>query len=206
MEVNRYSEHTIDRAPIIMRMLDRLGTNFNSFDSVVELGSSTGKTITAISKVTENNCYGLDIVPNGEATDNLQFRKADLNEKMEKGFFDDFGKGLFFALDVIEHLENPFKIVKEFEEFAQGGSVLVLSCPNFASIRMLQAWVLGTLPKHEFGFFDKTHLHWLTPRNFREFDSLAFSSYIYSGKMGVKFVQSFLPSRMCSQFIVTFSK
>lgn len=206
MEQNRYVENTIDRSPLIMRTLNHLGPDIDSFDTIVELGSSTGKTISAISSVTTSQCYGFDIVPNGSATKNLAFRKVDLNTDLTHDFFDEFGKSLFFALDVVEHLHDPFKLVYEFEQFAKEGSVLILSSPNFASVRILQAWIQGELPKHEYGFFDKTHLHWLTPRNFKSFDRLSFAGYIYSEKVLFKAIQVFLPKRLCSQFVVTFSK
>ena len=58
---------------------------------------------------------------------------------------------LVFALDVIEHLENPSKFLENIVAVMKKGSVFILSTPNINSLfRFIQGskW---------FGFKDKTH-------------------------------------------------
>ena len=66
--------------------------------------------------------------------------------------------------DVIEHLSSPYDFLKNFLLLTKVDSLIIISCPNFKSIRFLIAWLAGIFPKEESGFFDKTHLQWFTKK------------------------------------------
>ena len=63
-------------------------------------------------------------------------------------------ESLYFALDVLEHLSEPFHLIEKFETESNKGDILVISAPNFASVRMLLAWAKGFMPKEDIGYFD----------------------------------------------------
>ena len=130
--------------------LEHSTTRIQDFRSIVEFGCSAGKTLEAFALNKAVKCVGYDISPAGDSKDNLQVREIDLNQASTSKIFDESGRSLFLALDVIEHLNDPFKIVREFSIHAHSGSMFVLSCPNFSSVRLLLAWLNGVLPKTEF--------------------------------------------------------
>ena len=206
MSKNRYSSRSVNRAGLVQSALQYSTTRIQDFQSVVEFGCSAGKTLEAFASNKNVRCVGYDIAPTGDSKDNLQFREMDLNQPIGSEIFDEFGRSLFLALDVIEHLNDPFKVVREFSMHSHSGSMFVLSCPNFSSVRLLLAWINGVMPKKEFGFFDATHLHWLTPKNFHGLDVLERQLYIYSGRPLLRSIQKIWPSRLCSQFVIVLRK
>ena len=113
---------------------------------------------------------------------------------------------IFLILDVLEHLIDPWSFLEKLLHYSKNGSSIIITCPNFRSIRFLLAYFRGELPLKEFGFFDKTHIRWLTPQsltkriNSKNYDHS--HRYLKSKKMNLKLLQYFWPSRFCSQFLL----
>lgn len=69
---------------------------------------------------------------------------------------------IIFA-DVLEHLDDPWLILKKSIQFLSSGGVVVISLPNIRHISALNSiFFKGTFPKECRGIFDKTHLRWFT--------------------------------------------
>ena len=61
--------------------------------------------------------------------------------------------------DVIEHLRDPLRLLKECRERLAPGGSLMASLPNSAHWYFRWNILLGRFPQHERGLFDSTHLH-----------------------------------------------
>jgi len=86
----------------------------------------------------------------------VEFSGADLDD----GLGPVSGKFEFIiCADVIEHLRDPLRLLKECRAKLAPGGVLLASLPNSAHWSFRWNVLLGRFPQHERGLFDSTHLH-----------------------------------------------
>ena len=91
-------------------------------------------------------------------------RSVFLSGKLKKNSFD----VIVFA-DVLEHLQDPWEIVRLTKELLQPGGVLVVSLPNIRHISTLCSLIFkGYWPYRDRGIHDRTHLRFFTRRNVKE--------------------------------------
>ncbi len=152
---------------------------------------------------------GFDINPPA-LSNKIKLIRADLNMLELGDYHQDISDAdVFLFLDILEHLNEPFKIISDVLLDAKPGSRIIISSPNFASVRMLIAWLQGRMPLKEFGYFDRTHLHWLSHED-EFFKSLAVKqiirSYVFSKKPFLKILQKLMPNRLCTQFLAIIVK
>ena len=180
---------------------------WGKINQVIEFGSSYGDTLEDIGiKNKIKNLIGFDLQK--PQSSKINFYKEDLNQinlkKYNKQLKD---TDLFLCLDTLEHLLNPISFIKNLASFQKKGSHLVVSCPNFKSIRMLIAYIKGQLPKDKYGYFDETHLHWFTEQQLRDIliengFKIKKIKFIYSKNKIINFAQRFIPSRLTIQFMI----
>tara|TARA_R110002020_G_scaffold188328_2_gene387053 strand:+ start:334 stop:996 length:663 start_codon:yes stop_codon:yes gene_type:complete len=88
---------------------------------------------------------------------------------------------IIFA-DVLEHLLEPEKILKELLSQLKPSGKVIISLPNVAHIEtFIQLYVKGTWPKNPRGIFDSTHLRWFTKKD-------AFKMIMDSGLHIIKYI------------------
>jgi methionine biosynthesis protein MetW len=69
---------------------------------------------------------------------------------------------LIFA-DVLEHLRDPWTVLRDAVQVLSPGGVVVISIPNIRHVSaMYSIAIRGRFPRRERGLFDKTHLRWFT--------------------------------------------
>jgi SAM-dependent methyltransferase len=69
---------------------------------------------------------------------------------------------IIFA-DVLEHLIDPQRHIRDAQRFLRPGGCIVMSLPNIRHVSSLSSIFLkGTFPSRSRGIFDKTHLRWFT--------------------------------------------
>lgn len=204
MELNRYLNASAGRLDQIEHILNRI----NSELTLIEFGPGSGDTLKQIRRKYQGaKLVGFDMYPTYVA-DDISIIKADLNHFDLTRYCELFSSAnIILLLDVLEHLCSPFQLMSEVNNHINNATHIIISCPNFASIRMLGAWLKGVMPHTSVGFFDETHLQWLSPKDFSEFFySKNFKSieisYIYSKNYFIRLVQKIVPSRLCSQFMV----
>ena len=185
--------------------------SWKKINQVIEFGSSYGETLEDIGIKKEiKNLIGFDLQE--PQSKKIRFFKEDLNRINLKKYSNHLNNGdLFLFLDTLEHLLKPISFINNLSSFQKKGSYLVVSCPNFKSIRMLIAYVKGQLPKEKFGYFDETHLHWFTEvqlKNILINNGLKIKKikFIFSKNKLLNFIQKFLPSRLTIQFIIVAEK
>jgi 2-polyprenyl-3-methyl-5-hydroxy-6-metoxy-1,4-benzoquinol methylase len=83
---------------------------------------------------------GVDLLPRPEdLPDGISWQCQDLNENcaLSAASFD-----VVIAAEVIEHLENPRQVAREWYRLLKPGGTVVLSTPNNESLRSLLAFVV----------------------------------------------------------------
>lgn len=68
--------------------------------------------------------------------------------------------------DVLEHLKDPGKLLREIMKVTDENSTLLVSVPNVQYYETFLMLLIGRFPRRERGIFDKTHLRWFTKREF----------------------------------------
>jgi 2-polyprenyl-3-methyl-5-hydroxy-6-metoxy-1,4-benzoquinol methylase len=70
--------------------------------------------------------------------------------------------------DVLEHLVDPWAVLRRLHELASPGAHLHVSVPNARHLQLVYDIVLrGTFGYTEWGHRDNTHLRWFTPKDMR---------------------------------------
>ncbi|WP_051209922.1 class I SAM-dependent methyltransferase [Gelidibacter mesophilus] len=87
---------------------------------------------------------------------------AFLDEIMSKSSTFDY---ILFG-DVLEHLYDPYYVLKHLVSKLKPNGQVIISLPNIAHIELfIQIYIKGTWPRNERGIFDKTHLRWFTRKD-----------------------------------------
>jgi O-antigen biosynthesis protein len=128
-------------------------------------GGATGKNLKE--RLPVQSYVGIDISP--EAADIAKryldrvivanIEKTDLASEhgLKPGEFD-----LLLALDVLEHLYDPWDILAELSFYVKPGGYVVASLPNVQNISVVQDLIKGSWQYQDAGILDATHLRFFT--------------------------------------------
>lgn len=88
----------------------------------------------------------------------------DFKDGLESSYFD-----CIIMADVLEHLRNPWDVLKSVAPFLKTGGSVIASIPNVRHYTTIGSLVIGgRWPYRERGIHDKAHLRFFTLRNIRE--------------------------------------
>lgn len=135
---------------------------------VLEIGCAGGATGRALKERLPVQSYvGIDISPEAAevAKDHLDrvivadIERTDLASEhgLNPGEFD-----LLLALDVLEHLYDPWDTLAELSRYLKPGGHVVASLPNIQNITILQDLIKGEWQYRDAGILDATHLRFFT--------------------------------------------
>lgn len=135
------------------RALEVLQKNVSKDAKILDAGCAFGN---LLSLLDENNytTYGVDIsqyaINKAKKITKAQLVLGDLNKKLpyKDNFFD-----AVFSLDVIEHLDSPYKFLLEMHRILKKGGILFIQTPNINSIFEVFA------KEKWFAYTDETHLY-----------------------------------------------
>lgn len=68
--------------------------------------------------------------------------------------------------EVLEHLVEPGRILKDLSRFVRPGGMLLASSPNISHWRVIRELINGRFNLADRGVFDRTHMRWFTPDTF----------------------------------------
>ena len=110
-------------------VLDEAVKKYNLRGSALDLGCGNGKTLLSLGE-NFSELHGIDILDilSPEARTKVKFSSADLN--FEKLLFADNSLNLVTAFQIIEHLENPFLVMREAHRALRPGGIFMFSVPN----------------------------------------------------------------------------
>tara|TARA_A100001015_G_scaffold257919_1_gene300809 strand:- start:941 stop:1558 length:618 start_codon:yes stop_codon:yes gene_type:complete len=195
---NKYKEISPSRSEIISKHLGEFIYNKN----IIEFGASSGSTLYDLKYKYNCEVSAYDVLPVNLSFCESNFFDLDFDDLDSiRNSIDNCDLVLF--LDVLEHIKSPKDVLESILRMNDKVKVFMIS-PNFSSIRMLLSWLSGFVPDHSSGFFDKTHLKWLSPKWLKinlsdaEYESEIF--YVFSDVFFFRVIQKFYPSRLCSQF------
>lgn len=120
----------------IYNMALRLVRQYGLRGKLLEFGCGTGNLISALLESGyEGVITGADIMPRPEGIPTaVTWLQADLNEPLP---VPDASFDHIISTDVIEHLENPRAIFREFSRLLRPGGTIIVTTPNQESIRSL---------------------------------------------------------------------
>ena len=90
--------------------------------------------------------------------------KIDLNDYFYPSYFD----CIIFA-DILEHLKDPWSVLRKSVKFLADEGIIVASIPNVRHYTTILSLAFGGYwPYRERGIHDRTHLRFFTLRNIKE--------------------------------------
>ena len=140
---------------------------------VLDIGCSTGALGEQI-KQRNNNAEVSGIELNKQMAEVAQ-KKLDKvivgdveNINLADFFQPDYFDCIIFA-DILEHLKNPWEILRSSVNFLNDGGVVIASIPNVRHYStIINLLFKGYWPYRERGIHDRTHLRFFTLKNIRE--------------------------------------
>lgn len=155
--------YQFERADVV----NAIRTQKLNFDSVLELGCAAGATGKKLKQEFKITRYA-GIEPHWEAAQlardvldevyPVNIEEVDLQALgLKPDSFD-----LLLALDVLEHLYNPWDILVDLAEYVRPGGSIVLSIPNVRHASVVQNLVNGNWTYTDAGLLDATHIRFFT--------------------------------------------
>lgn len=133
---------------------------------ILDLGCSSGALGAALKE--RQDCVVVGIEVDGDYVADAERRLDDVRHAdAEAVDFSQLGRfDCVVAGDVLEHLVDPWRVLRDAAATLEPGGTVVVSLPN---VRFWETfWLLGvrgTFPRRSLGIFDRTHLRWFTLRD-----------------------------------------
>ena len=135
-------------------IVDKIKNNFKLNSFVLDLGAGTGAMSLRLSEL-GFNVTAADIVPNNfKLHEVVPFIKVNLNDTFSCSFEKQFNG--IVAIEIIEHLENPRKFLRECYKLTKSGGMLIMSTPNIDN------------PVSKASFFRNGTFQWYSDNDYEE--------------------------------------
>jgi len=138
---------------------------------VLDLGCGEGFLAAELVK-DGNRVTGVDMLPAAKKTESLQhYYSADLDEGIGNVIEQLEGKRFdrVLLLDILEHLKNSDRLLRQCREVVKPEGYVVISVPNIANITVRLGLLFGRFNYTDRGILDKTHLRFFTRKTARRF-------------------------------------
>ncbi len=136
-------------------------------NKILEIGCGTGATLIALKKLGKADYVsGVDIVDLNQKEELDKFICCDIEKEVSSlPFANDFFD-IIICADILEHLIDPWKVVKELKRYLKKDGILIASIPNIREIKtMLKIFFKGDFLYENEGILDKTHLRFFCKKN-----------------------------------------
>jgi 2-polyprenyl-3-methyl-5-hydroxy-6-metoxy-1,4-benzoquinol methylase len=137
--------------------------------SVLDVGCGAGNVGPGLRDAGATRLTGIEVVPEQAEIARTRYDEviaAPVEAALERlsGPFD-----TILCLDVLEHLVDPEKVMRDLLGVAAAGARLQVSLPNARHVSLMKDLVVkGTFGYTEWGHRDRTHLRWFTRRDIVE--------------------------------------
>jgi 2-polyprenyl-3-methyl-5-hydroxy-6-metoxy-1,4-benzoquinol methylase len=118
-----------------------------------------------------NRVTGVDVLPHGKQEAAFEaYYQADLDGGIGPVVRHLRGKRFdrVLLLDVLEHLKDPGRLLRQCSEVLKGDGAVVVSVPNVANITVRLMLLFGCFNYTQRGILDNTHLRFFTKRTARQ--------------------------------------
>lgn len=136
---------------------------------VIDFGCSSGFLAKALKK--EFNCkvWGVEMDPNDAKIAKKYCEDVFIGDLDEDGWATSLKKDQNYDVaifaDVLEHLKNPVRVLKEVKKLLTPDGYLVISIPNVAHSAIRLELLSGEWEYEKLGIMDETHLRFFTRRS-----------------------------------------
>jgi len=148
--------------------IDVLPVNINA--KILEIGCSNGNTgALALSKKKCGTYVGVELFETAAKNAQNKLSKVIIGdvEKIELPFDKEYFDVLILS-EVLEHLVDPWKVLRRLYPFMKPGAIILASSPNVSHYRIILMLLKGKWGLTDDGVMDRTHLRWFTPASFSE--------------------------------------
>jgi 2-polyprenyl-3-methyl-5-hydroxy-6-metoxy-1,4-benzoquinol methylase len=139
------------------------GTNKIILDAGCATGAN-GKYL--LDKGIARKVYGIEMDPQMAAEAQKTYEKVFIANLDDDAVFDELNKiqpDVIICGDVLEHLDDPWKVLKKFSDILSADGNIIISLPNAQHIDVfIHLFIKNTWPLNTRGIFDKTHRRFFT--------------------------------------------
>lgn len=136
---------------------------------VLDVGCDTGRFGEALRKQKQCTVDGIEPCINAAQSARSRLDQIFVQPvKDEKSFegFKDYDAVLF--LDVLEHLEDPWSVLRGANNLLRPGGKVYVVVPNIAHISIVRRLLKGEFEYKQHGAMDRTHLRWFTLKSLKQ--------------------------------------
>jgi 2-polyprenyl-3-methyl-5-hydroxy-6-metoxy-1,4-benzoquinol methylase len=137
---------------------------------LLEIGCGSGETAAyALAEGKCGWCCGVELCegPAQEAREKMQRIIVGDVERIDFDFPDHHFDILLMS-EVLEHLVNPWDVLRRLHKFLKPGAVVVAGSPNICHYHVILSLLRGKWSYEPRGIFDATHLRWFSPSAYRK--------------------------------------
>lgn len=137
---------------------------------ILEIGCGTGGTLDlarSMGKVRKS--VGVELNPDSAASASECADKVFVGDIESLQLpFDPESFDVIIISEVLEHLIDPWSVLKKLFPLVRPGGLLYASSPNVAHINTVRMLLKNKWSYEKSGLFDWTHLRWFTPKTYQE--------------------------------------
>lgn len=133
---------------------------------ILELGCGEGKTLVSARMLRKaSELIGIDIIPRTENHDELDcYLQGDI-DILEIPYPDEYFDVIVCA-DVLEHLVDPWQVMKRLASLLRPGGLLIASIPNVRNyLLFVHVYLLGSFAYAQEGLLDRGHIRFFCKRD-----------------------------------------
>ena len=172
--INVIDETYISQIPFKTKTLKllfkKIRQHLNEDSEVLEIGSYYG-VLGNIIKPHVKNYTGLELSKHAAKYSIKHYNLNVIVKSLDKFFNNEYKYDVIVMIDVIEHLDNPFNILKLIEKSLKPNGVLILSTYNINSVipRIMKSKYYWIIPMHKYYFSNSTIKYFLRKYNLHLF-------------------------------------
>ncbi|MBD2206523.1 methyltransferase domain-containing protein [Calothrix sp. FACHB-1219] len=169
-DIEEITENSLDENSSLKKILDFVGEG----KEVADFGCATGYLAHLLQK---KGCTVTGVEINADAAKVAanycqQVIVADLDFVSVKDILPSQKFDVAVFGDILEHLRNPWKVLKETQQILKKDGYVIASIPNIAHAAIRLSLLQGKFEYMEFGILDNTHLRFFTKKTLEDmFDS-----------------------------------